>query len=46
MDDKITITLCVTAIVIVAMCLIPNSENVVNSALTGLFGIAVGKNLK
>ena len=46
MDDKITITCCVTIIVLFAMFMLEDASNVINAALTGLFGLAVGKNLK
>lgn len=43
LDDKALVILSVLLICIVAMFKVPDASNLVNQAITGLFGVAVGK---
>ena len=46
MDDKLAVIIAVCLLTLCAMWTFPeNAEAVVQSAMTGLFGIAIGKNL-
>ena len=47
-DDKIQVIWAVTLLAIVAMIALQGSAaaNIVNSVVSGLFGVAVGKSLK
>ena len=46
MDDKLAVIIAVTALTLCAMWAFPDdAQTVVNSAMTGLFGIAIGKKL-
>lgn len=46
-NDKIVVILAVFGIVVIYMLLVQTpTESIINSALAGLFGIAVGQNLK
>ena len=44
-DDKLAVILCVTLIGIVSMFKLTDAATVVNSVVSGLFGVAVGKSL-
>ena len=46
LDDKNLVIFCVTLIVVVALFKLPDPVTIVNSGLSGLFGVAVGKTLK
>ena len=42
-DDKDLVIICTSLIAIIAIFAVPNSLSLVNSIITGLFGIAVGR---
>ena len=44
-DDKLAVIICVTAIGIISMFKLADSATIVNSVVSGLFGVAVGKGL-
>ena len=45
MDDKFLVIICATILGIVSMFIYPDSNVVVSSVVSGLFGVAVGKSL-
>ena len=45
-DDKIMVIVCVTGLAVLAMFQLTDPAAVVNSVVSGLFGVAVGKAIK
>ena len=44
-DDKLWVIWCVTAIALCAMFAMDTPESIINAAISGLFGVAVGKSI-
>jgi hypothetical protein len=45
-DDKTLIILCITLLGVGSLYIMDDPENIVQSIVTGLFGIAVGRGIK